>query len=305
MNILDIPFLELNIGADIDADKLKSELKVIEEKYGLAPPSHSDYMSYVAPRWLEGRIRKLALKAILTFYNTFVPVVLVSFSSKNKSKLNRSIGFGDKNKDRKFSELKSVAPYMFSVIEKIYGNSPKSRIQIARLKPKRSLIWHSHKAEEQGGWDINNLIIQIPICCPEGVKYYVFNKNEWGERKRFNKPSRFKTIKEKEFKEGKAYYFNGYHYHNVYNTSNKPRTVILFQVNARYDDIRKLFKKSLQNKSDIIPQIDKEQKYILDHVVEYFKLMLMALKEVFRLINHIPLSAFDLVKKIINNIKNK
>ena len=251
MNILDVPFLELDIGVDIDVDKLKSELKIIEEKYGLAPPSHSDYMSYVAPRWLKSKTRKLILKAILTFYNAFVPVVLISFSDDNKSSFKHSVGFGDKNKNRKFSELKNIAPYMFSIIEKIYGNSPKSRIQIARLKPKRSLIWHSHKAEEQGGWDINNLIIQIPICYPKGVKYYVFHKNEWGERKRFHKPSRFKTIKEKEFEEGKVFYFNGYHYHNVYNTSNEPRTVIIFQVSAKHKDIRKLFKRSLQNKNDI------------------------------------------------------
>jgi len=246
-NILDIPFLELDIGVDIDVNKLKSEFKAIEEKYVLKPPTYHDYMSYVKTSWIKTKLLKLFFK----IYASFIPVTLIYFT-KGLS-YEGDMYFGNEDQKQYFSDLKIIAPYMFSIIEKIYGNSPKSRIQLATLKPKRSLIWHSHLTEEPTGWDINNLIIQIPIICPKGSKYCVVSKDEFGSglKKRFWPRSWFKSLKEREFEEGKAFNFNGYHYHNVYNTSNEPRTVIIFQVNARHDHIRKLFKRSLKKQNNI------------------------------------------------------
>ena len=48
---------------------------------------------------------------------------------------------GDYEGELKPTKLKSVMPYTYSVIDKIYGDSPKSRVRIMRIAPKSSLVW--------------------------------------------------------------------------------------------------------------------------------------------------------------------
>ena len=129
-------------------------------------------------------------------------------------------------------------PYTYSVIDKIYGDSPKSRVRIMRIAPKSSLVWHSHVQEH--GQEETELTIQLPIELPKGFEYSVVNKGEFRWWKRFYKPSWFKSAESFQFEEGKAYYFNSYHYHNVYNPSNEYRTTIMFYVDYTHPHIKKL-----------------------------------------------------------------
>tara|TARA_R110002096_G_C14354213_1_gene703371 strand:+ start:27 stop:767 length:741 start_codon:yes stop_codon:yes gene_type:complete len=245
MNILDIPFLELDV--DIDVDKLKSELKIIEKNL--------EMMTTLPNSPGTSFFKKSDIKNSINKFGIFSPYKTAYWFAKRKYKqawsgislysMNGSL-YGDfkegpyRNGNIQPTEIKKIAPYMFSIIDKIYGDSVKSKVRIMRIAPKSSLYWHSHVHEH--GQAISDLVVQIPIHLPKGFKYCVVHKDEWKWWKRLHKPSWFKTLKESSFEEGKAFYLNSYHYHNVYNPSNEYRTTIMFYVDATHTHIQKLFK---------------------------------------------------------------
>jgi len=139
------------------------------------------------------------------------------------------------------TDLEPHMPYTYSVIRKIYGDSPMSRVRLMRIRPGTSLLWHSHVQEH--GQDENELTIQIPINVPKGFKYCVVDKKEFRWWKRLFKPSWFKTSNCFELQAGRVYYFNSYHYHNVYNPTKEWRDTIMFYVDIRHEDIKKIFNK--------------------------------------------------------------
>jgi hypothetical protein len=81
-----------------------------------------------------------------------------------------------------------------------------------RISPNSSLGWHSHSLKH--GQPENILTVQIPIYVPEKFKYVV-------------KSIKDNTLYEETYKEGKAYIFNSYHYHTVFNESNEYRLTIM------------------------------------------------------------------------------
>ena len=220
MNILDIPFLELDI--DIDLDKLKAEVDIVSNKYG--------YESYKSNYLLARRKYKKAWSG-------------VSLYSTNGS-LYDDFEEGPYYNDIQPTELEDIVPYMFSIINKIYGDSPKSKVRLMRISPKTSLLWHSHVQEHNQA--TKDLVIQIPIYLPKGFKYCVVHKDEFKWWKRLHKPSWFKTLAESNFKEGRAFYFNSYHYHNVYNPTDEYRATIMFYVDVTHPHIEKMFLKCLK-----------------------------------------------------------
>ena len=50
--------------------------------------------------------------------------------------------------------------------------------------------------------------------------------------------------------EGNAYYFNSYHYHNVYNPSNQYRTALMFYVNSQHPYVDGLLKSSIEKENE-------------------------------------------------------
>ena len=68
---------------------------------------------------------------------------------------------------------------------------------------------------------------------------------EFTKDKRFALPSSFKNIYRGKLDLGKAYYFNSYHYHNVFNYSNTYRAAIMLYVSLNIENVKQLIKKSL------------------------------------------------------------
>lgn len=220
MDLKNTPYLRLNV--DIDLDKLKFELSELNRVY-----NYAEYKSI-----FFGAKRK--------YRKAWSGISLWGSGGELYSDFSEGtppIG------ETKQTELRRIMPYTYSIIEKIYGDSPKSRVRLMRISPKSSLIWHSHVQEH--GMDESELIIQLPIELPKGFKYCVVDKDEFKWWKRFHKPKWFKSLSEFELKEGNAYYFNGYHYHNVYNPSNEYRTTLMFYVDYNHPHIKELINNSL------------------------------------------------------------
>ena len=224
MNITDISYLRLNI--DIDLEKLKSEMSILNESY-----KFEDYHSvfFGAKRKYKKSWSGIALYGTDgELYNDFYE------------------GLHNNDKPILPTELESKLPYMYEVIDKVFGDSPKSIVRLMRIAPNSSLLWHSHVQEHKQ--NPNQLIVQIPIEMPDGFKYCVVHKDEFKWWKRFHKPNWFKSLSEFEMEEGNAYYFNSYHYHNVYNPSKEYRTALMFYINAEHSDIQSLLNSSFSVK---------------------------------------------------------
>jgi hypothetical protein len=220
MKLNDTSHLKLNV--DIDLNKLKSELDIIEDAY-----SYRNYHSI----FLGARYKYKRAWSGISLYGTNGTLYNDFYEGSPEEGLIEP------------TELKKVAPYMFDVINKIYGDSTKSRVRLMRIAPKSSLLWHSHVQEH--GQDENELTIQIPISCPKGFKYCVVDKDEFKWWKRLHRPNWFKSLSEFELEEGNAYYFNSYHYHNVYNPTNQYRIALMFYIDSTHPHIKELLESSL------------------------------------------------------------
>ena len=236
--MINIPFLKLKV--DIDLDKLKYESKLISDKYGYNNYNSKIYKGF--KNYWAGR----------KYEKSWSGISLYSSDGSLYNDMTEGPVWGVQP-----TELQSIAPYMFSVLDKIYKGSPKSRIRLLRIAPKSSLLWHSHvlesisKTNKNHSQQYTTLTIQIPINLPKGFKYCVVDKDEFKQwklfKKYFYKPQWFKTLREGKFEEGNAYYFNSYHYHNVYNPSDQYRTSLMFYIDMNYNDIKKLINKSLKD----------------------------------------------------------
>jgi len=216
MSLNDIPYIDL--GIDLDIKKLKEECAKALRYTGT--------QSYKSQFFLARRKYRKAWSGVSLW--------------GSRGELFADFQEGDFIGKLEPTVLEPHMPYTYSVIKKIYGNSPMSRVRLMRIRPGKSLLWHSHVQEH--GQDENELTIQIPINVPKGFKYCVVDKDEFRWWKRLFKPQWFKTSQCFELKEGRAYYFNSYHYHNVYNPTKEWRDTIMFYVDYNHEDIKKLFK---------------------------------------------------------------
>lgn len=217
MNLNDIPFYKLNYDG-IDLDRLKFETSRVLRLAGTVP--------YKSSFFLARRKYRRAWSGISLW--------------GSNGDLFSDFTEGDHNGLLQATQLETHMPYTYSLIRDLYGYSPKSRVRLMRIAPKSSLYWHSHVQEH--GQDENELTIQIPINVPKGFKYCVVDKDEFKWYKRLYPRSWFKTLSEFTPQEGYAYYFNSYHYHNVYNPSNEYRDSIMFYMDYNHRDVKKLFK---------------------------------------------------------------
>ena len=80
---------------------------------------------------------------------------------------------------------------------------------------------------------------------PEKFEYCVVNKNDFRWYKRFYKPNWFNKIERKKLLPGKAYVFNSYHYHNVYNYSDDYRVTLMLYLDLRDSKVYNLVERSL------------------------------------------------------------
>ena len=218
----DIPYLKLDVDFNLDL--------LIEECYTIT--SNFDLKPY------ESKFRFIRKK----YSKAWSGISLASSDGELYTDLSE-INETD-NETYKDTKLKYVVPYMYNCIDKLNGGRPDTRIRLMAINPKKSLVWHSHVQEHNQPLDI--VTVQIPIIVPDEFYYCTVDWREFKWYKRFFKPERFKTLQKFELEPGNAYYFNSYHYHNVYNNSNtESRFSLMLYLDLKNKFVQNLFKQSL------------------------------------------------------------
>ena len=123
----------------------------------------------------------------------------------------------------KETELAKHCPYLMQILHDIGSSNERSRIM--RIAPKGNLDWHSHVLHHKQ--DAKRLVVQVPIVVPKGFTYSVMHAKDLASLK---KGQTFRTYDE-EYEEGKAYVFNSFHPHNVFNPSNNYRITLMTYMN--------------------------------------------------------------------------
>jgi hypothetical protein len=224
----DIPWLPIDI--DIDIVKLQQEYKFICENYRFEKYSAKD-----GPTATHDFVKE-------KYANAWSGISFVSSDGSLYNDLRRGKGINyTPSGGWGSTELENYCKYSFQLIDSFFAR--KSRCRIMRISPQSSLAFHSHVLEH--GQSERTLTIQIPIEMPENFEYCVVEEKEFTKDKRFALPSSFKNIYRGKLDLGKAYYFNSYHYHNVFNYSNTYRAVIMLYVSLNIENVKQLIKKSL------------------------------------------------------------
>jgi len=216
----DIPYLKLDV--DINHTLLIKECHDISNKYELKP--------YESNHWFVRNKYKKAWEGIC-------------LASSDGNLFTDLSEIKEETSEYKDTEIKDIAPYTYQVVDKLNGGRPDTRVRLMGINPQKSLVWHSHVQEHNQ--PLNIITVQIPIIVPKGFEYCVVDWREFKWYKRYWKPERFKTLERFELDEGNAYYFNSYHYHNVYNNHKSTKRLSLML----YLDLNNKFVQSVIRKS--------------------------------------------------------
>ena len=223
----DIPWLPIDI--DIDIVKLQQEYKFVCENYRF-----EDRQPHVGRSLRPGKN---------CHADAWSGISLISSDGSLYNDLKNGSTMDD-NDNNISTELKNYCKYSFELI-----NSFKKilRCRIMRVSPQSSLAWHSHvhNIRNEDGQSEETILIQIPIEMPENFEYCVVNEKNFTKDKRFAPPSRFKNIHRGKLDVGKAYVFNSYQYHNVFNYSDTYRASIMLYCDLRDENVKQLIEKSL------------------------------------------------------------
>jgi len=119
--------------------------------------------------------------------------------------------------------LSEYMPYTYMVLEKL--GAGKSMVRIEEVMPNTIIGWHSHVFEFHQPENI--LIVQLPISIPEGFKNSVVDYRKYRGSDFTLEPI---VSYDSKYTNGTPYIFNSYHYHNVFNYSDKPALMIRFFV---------------------------------------------------------------------------
>ena len=131
--------------------------------------------------------------------------------------------------------LSEYLPYTYEVLELL--GAGKSLCRIEEVMPNTIIGWHSHVLEFHQPENI--LIVQLPISIPDGFKnsvvdYRKYRGSDFSLEPLFSYDSRYIP--------GTPYIFNSYHYHNVFNYSDKPALMIRFFIDVEDLDIKSAIK---------------------------------------------------------------
>lgn len=210
--LLRIPHLDL--GFQFDVEKLLQEVSSIDS-----------YRSYKS------------------LYNESKELYEKNWSGASLISLDGSI-FGDMEELKvypsiqpKRTALADKCPYLMSILDTLQASNERSRIM--RISPHGQLDWHSHVLHHKQ--NVKRLVVQVPIYVPKGFRYSVVNIND------FNKLKKGIEVKthDMEYVPGRAYVFNSYHPHNVFNPSQEHRITLMTYV--MYDNVKDLISKAVEN----------------------------------------------------------
>lgn len=134
------------------------------------------------------------------------------------------------SKNMSITPIGKMCPYMMSIMEDIGTENTLTRIM--RISPNTKLNWHSHHLDHQQPEHI--LTVQVPIYVPKNFKYVV-------------KGIKDNKTYEKIYEAGRAYIFNSFHYHNVFNESDEYRVTIMVYMDLKKEKCLNLVENAILN----------------------------------------------------------
>ena len=125
--------------------------------------------------------------------------------------------------------LADLCPHMMQVVHEILGSETLTRLRIMRISPGKNLAWHSHTKEHKQ-WPVQ-LTVQVPITMPEGFEYVVTTEDNVKNSIPAEVYDEDRLYRAR-YEPGRAYVFNSYEYHNVFNPSDENRYTLMFYGNV-------------------------------------------------------------------------
>jgi len=196
--VLQIPHLDL--GFQFDVERMLADVEQIDEYYAYQTIYHSAQEKYA----------KVWSGAGLTSMDGTVDHGMTEGSS---------IGFVVGESTFKRTPLADKCPYLMEVLETL--NCTEDRSRVMRIAPKGSLTWHSHVIHNNQ--DKQRLVVQIPIVVPKGFKYSVVHIKDYSKIARGHDAKTYDMT----YTPGRAYLFNCFHPHNVFNPSEEYRITLM------------------------------------------------------------------------------
>jgi hypothetical protein len=137
----------------------------------------------------------------------------------------------------KRTELADHCPYTMSVLEQLQCSKERSRIM--RIAPHGQLDWHSHVLHHKQ--NIKRLVVQVPIYVPKGFTYSVIHARDMAPLKKGHKVKTY----DMEYIPGRAYIFNSYHPHNVFNPTDEYRLTLMSYMS--YDKVENMIEEAVES----------------------------------------------------------
>ena len=137
-------------------------------------------------------------------------------------------------------------PNIMDAVYEIAGDSYRaSPVRVMRIAAGRSLGWHSHTKDHRQ--QPSRVTVQIPIDMPEGFEYVVTT----GPNVKSRIPPEVHDeglVHRAHYEPGRAYVFNSFEYHNVFNPSSEDRYTIMFYVDVvENEHFRKIVAQAVEN----------------------------------------------------------
>lgn len=209
--LLRIPHLDL--GFDFDAELMLSETNIID-KFMPYQSSYSQSKDLYSKHWSGASL---------------ISIDGSVFGDMEELKVYPKIA-------PKKTDLADLCPYLMQVLTSL--NCEKERSRVMRIGPNGHLDWHSHVLHH--GQNKERLVVQIPIYVPNGFTYSVVHAQDLSSLKKGKKVKTYDA----EYKVGRAYVFNSFHPHNVFNPTDEYRVTLMTYMN--YNKSKEILEKAIK-----------------------------------------------------------
>ena len=210
--LLRIPHLDL--GFNFDADKMLSETNIVD-KFMPYQSSYSQSKDLYKKHWSGASL---------------ISIDGSVFGDMEELKVYPKIA-------PKKTDLANSCPYLMSVLAELGCADERSRIM--RIGPNGHLDWHSHVLHHRQ--NMERLVVQIPIYVPKGFTYSVVHAKDLSALRKNKSVETY----DMEYKVGRAYIFNSYHPHNVFNPTEEYRITLMSYVT--YNKGKEMIDKAIKN----------------------------------------------------------
>ena len=206
---------------------------------------HLDLGLQYDPKIMLGEVDNIDYANYITSYSSSKELYEKNWSGASLVSIDGSV-FNDMQELKVYPDqtpkptvLAEKCSYLMNILTDLGCNNERSRIM--RIAPKGHLDWHSHVLHHRQSKD--RLVVQIPIYVPQGFTYSVIHAQDLAKLRKGENVKQY----DKEYKAGRAYVFNSYHPHNVFNPSSEFRITLMTYINLSNEKSKHIVMNALEN----------------------------------------------------------